>query len=284
MAALVCAPSSQPDPALIDRALARVQAHIEVEEASRSIVRRFRPSGLRLADIGSIAALFLIGASVVWPVLTTIRDQSRRATCLANLGSTAAALASYAGAHRDSLPMAAASLDGRPWWNTGRDPAHSNSANLFQLHRAGYVPLAALACPGNPNAVTADASPDSRDWRSLDEISYSYQIMFGPQRPAWNNPGAVVLADRSPVILAAVRGQAVSPLANAPNHAGAGQHVLLTDGSVRWLRSPILDTGDNIWLPRPVERRIDLIRTARGLPPLSGTETPADASDAFLGP
>src|SRR5690606_33034858 len=152
---------------------------------------RRRGLGVRLADLASVAAVVLIGAGLVLPVLSAVREQARRAACLTNLGSTASAMSSYAHSNRDSLPMATASLGGGHWWDVG-SPRSSNSANLYTLARDGYVTLATLACPGNPSAPTRVPSPDARDWRRLEEISYSYQIMFGP-RPAWNGPHRVVI-------------------------------------------------------------------------------------------
>jgi hypothetical protein len=272
---------------LSDRVLSRIEADAERQRVDMSIqfAHERRSRGVRLSDFASVAAVLMVGVAVVWPVLSALRDQSRRAVCLANLGSTGSAMAAYAGSNRDALPIATASLGGGRFWDVGAQTPHSNSANLFTLARDGYVSLASLACPGNPYAPTKVRDPAARDWQSIEEVSYSYQIMFGPSRPRWNSPQSIaVLADRSPVILRMARHEPADPFANAPNHAAAGQHLLFTDGSVQWLRSPVLPNGDNIWLPRGLERRIDEAR--RGLPPgaLSGTETPDDTGDVFLGP
>ncbi|MBL9031856.1 MAG: hypothetical protein JNM80_09125 [Phycisphaerae bacterium] len=273
--------------ALADRTLARVQAEIDRRESALDLdqIRR-RRTGIRLSDLLSVAAVVLLGMSVALPVLSAVREQGRRALCLGNLGTTAAALSAYAHANRDSMPVAAASMGGNDWWSVGRGIDRSNSANLFALSRAGYVPLSSLACPGNPLAPTAPASADATDWRRLEEVSYSYQIMFGPTRPTWQDPAnAVVLADRSPVVLRAVAGHAVNPLENAPNHLSAGQHVLRTDASAAWASSPVLKNGDNIWLPRAIEIRLDF-GSGRNRPATSlrGNELPSAADDTFLGP
>ncbi len=270
---------------LIERTLARVQDHIDHADDGMRIetARSRRGSGLKLADIVSVAAVLLVGCGVLFPVLTSMREQSRRALCKSNLGATAQGMSTYAVANRDSLPVSTASLaPGGTWWDVGKAPT-SNSANLYTLARAGYVPLANLACPGNPAAPTARIQADAQDWRRLEEISYSYQIMFGPQRAGWRGgDSAVVLADRSPVVLAAFRGEAIDPCSNAPNHGGQGQHLLRTDGSVAWAGSPVLSNGDNIWLPRSVEIRMRQL-TGKG-PPLTGNEMPGGADDTFLGP
>jgi hypothetical protein len=268
---------------LLERTLAKVQDHISSGEDRLKLetVRARRSSGLRLADLVSVAAVILIGFGVLFPVLTSMREQSRRALCKSNLGATALGMSTYAGANKDALPVNTASLaPGGTWWDVGNTHS-SNSSNLYTLARAGYVPLADLACPGNPAAPTAKVVADAQDWRKLEEVSYSYQIMFGPH-PVWRSAGpAVILADRSPVVLRAIRGEAVDPCSNAPNHACEGQHLLRTDGTVTWATSPILPNGDNIWLPRAIEVRLQQLM---GKAPLRGNETPSSADDTFLGP
>jgi hypothetical protein len=57
--------------------------------------------------------------------------------------------------------------------------------------------------------------------------------------------------------------------------------MLWNDGSVQWTTTPVLNNGDNIWLPRPIERVLDSLA---GKPmPLEGREMPAP-NDVFLGP
>jgi len=277
-------PTSGGGGSLADRTLARIHAHIEAQRDALRLDSRPRKGGgrLRWADLISVAAMVAIGSAVLMPVVSAARDRNQRTICNANLGQTAVALSTYAGANRDALPMAVAGLGSTPWWDVDPEQPHSNSSNLYTLAREGYLRLASLACPGNPIAPVSQPQTDARDWRRLEEVSYSYQVMFGQSRPAWNTPQrTVVLADRSPVILAAVRHEVVDPLSNAPNHQYRGQHMLWTDGSVQWATAPVLRNGDNIWLPRPIERALD---TLAGKPmPLEGRETPAP-NDVFLGP
>src|SRR5262249_51793433 len=161
-------------------------------------------------------AVVLIGCSVIFPILGSMREKQRIRLCMNNLHNTASALDSYARSNRDSLPMATASLGGGKWWDVAPDSMTSNSSNLYTLARESYTPPASRACPGNRGAPTAPANPQARDWRRLEEISYSYQIMFSPAaRPNWAaGPRTVVLADRSPVVLRASRGQPFDPFAN----------------------------------------------------------------------
>ncbi len=269
---------------LAERTWDRVERESARDAAPIPFERAAHRAPARLADLVSVAALLLIGVSVLWPVLASARQYGRKVACNSRLGSVADAMGAYAGANRDVLPVAAAAFGG-PWWNVGSRETLSNSANLYTLKRTGYSTLESLACPGNTHAPTVCCDPEDRDWRSFEEVSFSYQIMAGPSRTTWRvSPDAVVLADRSPVVIRAKRGEVIDPCENSPNHAGQGQFVLFADGSVRWLSSPERESGDNIWLPRPLEQ---LIRTLEGRPrlePIRGTEAPADPADAFVGP
>jgi len=224
-----------------------------------------------------------LGFSVVALALKNISHRGQGASCLNHFRTTASAMSAYAGTHRDQLPMATASLGGGRWWNVDPERPTSNSANLFELARGSYTDVSTLSCPGNRHAPTVMWDENARDWRSIQEVSYSYQIMFGPERPRWTpTQRAVVLTDRSPVVLRAYRGERVDPEANSPNHNGKGQHMLFTDGSAEWARSPVMEDGDNIWLPRAIERVLEGARGGRiGL---EGTETPDSAMDVFVGP
>lgn len=267
--------------------VARTMAGIEQSSAPAEEGYRFvTASGRnRWADLLSVAAVMLLAASVLWPVLSTVRDSARRTLCESNMRGVAHALGAYTGEHDDTLPMATAGFGGGTWWNVGRDPGHSNSANLYTLAREHYLGLGELACPGNPMAITAPRSPEARDWASLDELSYSYRVMARPERELWGSPSQlVIVADRSPVILRAVRGQTIYPVESSPNHRARGQHGLFADGSARWLETPVLPSGDNIWLPKPLEVLIDIAARRQGLKPLLGTEAPADRQDSFVGP
>lgn len=268
---------------LVERTIARVRAVGQSAEQSY----RFRPvaSRARWSDLLSAAAVLLIAGSVLWPVLSTVREGARRAVCESNLSLVSHALGGYTADHDAMLPMVNAGFGGSTWWQVGQDPSKSNSANLYTLARQHYLGLEALACPGNPRAATAPRSPDAMDWSSFDELSYSYRVMARAERDLWGSPTElVVVADRSPVIIRAVHGQTIFPFESSPNHDGRGQHGVFADGSARWLESPVLPSGDNIWLPKPIEIMIDAVSRRAGLDPLQGTEAPADRQDSFVGP
>jgi len=259
---------------------------------------RINSGGFRFADLVSVAAVLLIGTSVVWPMLATLRGHQQRLACGTNMSSVATAMGLYTGDFQGHLPVASAGLGGS-WWDVGGGPGRSNSANLFRLPKLGYASLGDLACPGNANALCATScKPEAEDWGCITELSYSYQVMSGP-RPQWQGDRpTVILADGSPVTRKLREGKPWSMTQNSSNHDGRGQWALMTDGSASWLVSPII-AEDNIWLPgshdnavRTANRAIDSmvkagVKKARGyiaVPLLKGDETAESMNDSFLGP
>jgi hypothetical protein len=267
----------------------------------RGELRRSLGSLSRWANVASVAAVLLIGASVALPVLSAAGSQARRMACRSNLAGVASAFSSYAGANRDLLPHAPTSAvaEASPWWNVGHEA--SNSRHLYTLARAGYASLTQLACPGNARATTSIA-PQAEDWACLEEVSYSYQLMRGPSRQTLaTGPRRPIMADRSPVVLRAVRGEAIDPMESSPNHSrSGGQSLLFSDGSVVWTSSPLIErpterlmtaagigvshpAADNIWLPDSKLVLVEVRLSNEGLR-LRGFEVPSSEFDTLLGP
>ncbi len=280
---------------LVTRTLATVQEHIERDEArmemSGSGIEEDAGAGtgfrarFRIADLVTVAAMILIGFGVLAPISSAVQGYSRRMECQSNLSAAGIGFGLYAGSNKDALPMASSSSVGRKWWFVGKGPDQSNAANLYTLVRTGNAKVADLACAGNAHAVSEDERTDAMDWGRLEEVSYSFQNLFAAERPKWSGQSrTIVLADRSPVILKAVRGQLIDPVENSPNHGGRGQAALFSDGSVEWLRTPVLENGDNIWLPGRVEQMIRARTQPRSAEPLNGDENPAGLDDVFVGP
>jgi hypothetical protein len=276
---------------LVDRTVARVEDWRR--SGSRRLVFEPAPESRRIGwrDIVSVAAMLLLGTSVVWPMVAAARDAAQRTGCTGRLGTVAAAMGSYANDWRGSMPLAVTEMTGVPWWAVQPTKPVANSANLFTLPRTGYSRLGELACGGNRTACRQnEAATGAWDWRNLGEVSYSFQIMLTRERPSWlgtrgGSGRQAVLADRSPVVLRAVRGEWVYPLENSPNHGGRGQNVVFTDGSVEWHTTPIVGQ-DNIWLPAFIEAAIrQALQNDRWVrqQPLRGVELP-QGRDVFMGP
>lgn len=271
--------------ALIDRTFQAVQS----AERAQAKALRFDDHAeagaprFRLADLISVAATLLILASVAIPAFNGAARYREQSLSMANMQTAARAFGTYAGANADMLPMASAGFGGS-WMDVG-NPNRSNSANLYTLPREGYLRLDDLASPSNPSAPRGTPEAGAMDWKSMEEISYSYRIMSnGGLRLHVVVPTTtrvVVMADRSPVTLRVARNEYVYPEENTPNNQGRGQHVLRLDGSSLWSKSPVID-GDNIWLPRQIEEIIREVRSRMGV--IQGNEMPASETDAFVGP
>lgn len=267
--------------AVMDRlSVARV---IKFPNAQPNESKRIRA---RLADIVSIAAVLLLGFSLLWPVFSTARGYARQERCTANLGNIAQALDAYESDYRGALPRATASFGGR-WWDVG-EVRRSNSANLVVLPRAGYTTLENLACPGNPGACAEARVVEVGDWQRLDEVSYSYRLLDANSVAPTKDPMTIVMADASPVIRRARAGLPVFPLENSANHDGAAQTALRMDGSAIRLSTPLY-RGDNIWLPAYIEAALKQIAgqvrqgVMQGKIEIRGDEIPADG-DIMLAP
>lgn len=265
----------------VDAALARVQSDMDAQSRRLRLDPVERPGfstpGFRWRELGAIAAMLLIGAGIFWPMVGGIRTETRRAMGQANMQQASIGFGLFGADHDERLPALDPQGNEGLWWQVGT-PAKSHSANLYTLVRTSYVPIGALASPGNPYAPTEVADEDARDWRSSQEVSYSYQL-FGkivPRLGLTDGAPRMLLADRSPVVERSRLGLPVDPNANSSNHAGLGQFVLLSNGHVRFLRTPTLDGVDNIWLPGRLERT--------GQTRVIGTELPTSRSDAFVGP
>lgn len=237
---------------------------------------------ITLRDAVAVASVVLLLSAVALPIVSAVRFEGQRAMCLTHLGDAAEGLGLYTADHADQLPMATAGFGGS-WIRVGEDPARSNSANLYTMGRTGYVPFEVLACPANDHAAGFEPAPGAMDWDRVERVSFSYQILPGAARPTWMLPsGSVVLTDRSPVVLNIVRGEPIEAEANSPNHRAKGQYVLRLDGSVSWSPGPVLQGGDNLWLPRRIEMMLHSARSRVGL--VSGADLPDSPEDAFVGP
>jgi len=267
------------DDDLVERTMRRVR----VAASPAALDRPSLPlpgAGFRMPDLVAVAAMLLIGLSILWPTVGALRFNAMQAACQTGLANAGVGFALYGAEHRGRRPAREGSIPAAlpgasAWWQVG-SPAHSHSANLFVLVKQGYVDQRDLACEGNRFAPIGLDIHRHEDWRSAEEVSYSYQLFSPGRRGHTLSSRAVLLTDRSPLVLRAMLDEAADPESRSPNHDGTGQNVLFGDRTVRWLVRPVTPWGDNFWLPRSVSTDGPVL--------LNGTEAPADADDAFVGP
>ncbi len=233
-------PVEDGDDTLVHATLARIDRHEDQLSARMAFgsaadsQEQGRRRRIRLPDFISIAAVILIGFSVVWPVSSHLRQRSIDLGCANNLRLLGVGFGNYASDYDSAMPVAMANLGPEMSWDKIR-----NVVNLNPLVNGGYCELAHLSCPGHAD---------------LDGESYSYQWMMHGERPTWGvHRVTIVLGDRNPVIDAALSGRNIPPLSMSINHSGRGQNTLGSDGATLWLMDPVVGSNnDYIWLPRGV--------------------------------
>ncbi len=246
-----------------------------------------RTLGFDWRQLATAAAVFLIGATLLIPVMSRQQADSRRVAGMGNLRKAGEAMSAYAAANLGQMPRGDI-RPGTPWFKVGQTPSDnnkyipSNSAHLYRLVTKGFIDdVNILACPENEHALRHNPGEGYVDWTGPEAVSFSYQNQFTPQLLRLeDNPTMAVLADRNP-LFEVHDGQIVfnpdtSFLAPSRAHRGLGQNVLSADGTVRWQTIPTIPgsnglTSDNFW-------------AASGIDYYTGTETQTDVSDSFLVP
>ena len=250
-------PVEEADELLVDATMVRIDQH-EREQRSRMRLGAVRETlaarRLRMPDFISVAAIILIGISVVWPIMHQIRTQSVDLECRDRMRALGGAFTAYATDYAGELPMMTAGADLSGWSRTVR-----HVENLTPLVEMGYCEHGHLNCPGNcaEHGHGHEAAPANS--RIVSGFSYRLPATSNGRTPALGTErhSVALLGDRNPLVdvvrgVDAQNGRWIGSLTISFNHGGRGQNILLSDGSVLWMTSPVLDQPgaiDNIWLP-----------------------------------
>ncbi|MBI1369921.1 MAG: hypothetical protein GC162_14860 [Planctomycetes bacterium] len=237
----------------------------------------FGPLRVDMRELVATAAMFLIGVSLLWPMLSSVRSTARQVACQANLAGAGMGLISYAADNRGSMPATKSRL-GSPWWLTNQfdeqGNALSNSAHLFVAVRDGYVTLKLLSCSENPEAPES-LPTDARDWPTFASASFSFQNQYSRNKASLEGgPLIAILADKNPFFETGHYRMGLARDTSSFNHgADGGQNVLMTNGQVTWLDNPHLANDDNIFHAGD-----------EGFDNYTGLEGPTSVDDSFLVP
>jgi hypothetical protein len=234
-----------PPPGLASRTL----AFVAQAPANSPTTLDYIPSRVpfRWADFAVAASIFIAGTLTLMPAVQRSRERMNQAGCVFNLKQIGDSLGQYATIH-PSYPAPPG------------DRADADSG-LFaaMLRGAGLLPdVAVLDCPYNGRNDLAEARKltsfeQAEKLRETDPARYSkmvgwdygynpgYRHASGRVGPISARPASLigVVADQPPddVLMGDVD-------QNSPNHYGAGQNVLYSDGGVRWLRSRLVGPDD----------------------------------------
>lgn len=238
--------------------------------------------GFRWRELVTVAAVLMIGVSLLWPAVEQMRGNARQVACANNLAVAGGSLGRYAADHDNLMPRGNVK-PGAVWWNVGHDSdsaqhVQSNSAHLYILVRSGYIDADTLCCPDNPWAVEHLDSA-RHDWPHAAAVSYSYQNQYTAKAIRLDQlPHMAILADKNPLFAKRSDGGAglayradLDPASPSDFHNRRGQNILTSSGRVMWTTQPIGPNGDNVWL-------------IRGVQAYRGVETPQEADDSFLVP
>lgn len=236
-------PVTAPDPSLADATLAR----IAIADREREERMRIRPAAAarpfvqgRWRELVAVACVVLVAMSIVFPMLDGLRDLHGASRCADNMNKLASALDTYHGDFR-AMPIAAGfgpDLSALRSWNE-----YSGARHLSVLSDAGYCGAECVACTNNA----------ARE---------GYAMQAHSPKAGWSWRGAAripIVSDRNPVIDLTRRGKPIGQhTLNSVEHGGEGQNMLFTDGSVEFVRSPLLMLPafgglpaheENLWLP-----------------------------------
>ncbi len=271
---------------LTNRTLQAIRANQQRQRFSQQVQMLAEPRrslGVNWHQLLTAAAVFIIGTSLLMPVMQRQQADSRRITGAANMAMTGRAMASYAAANQGQMPRGNNTRPGMVWWespNANRQSAHSNSAHLYRLVRNGYIQADDMSCPENTYAKRTHLTNAHFDWTGPRAVSFSYQNQYTDRAIRLDEAGDMaVLADRNPLYQIQhnhfVFDQSTPMNAPSRAHRGTGQNVLAANGSASWRVLPTVDPfgddQDNIW-------------AANGIDFYTGTESPASPFDSMLVP
>lgn len=274
----------EPPAAIVDDTMARIrQRHRTDALVAREGLRRRRRGGLPVREIVAVAASLALLASVLVPLFRRTVRLGTAERCAEQVGRIGQAMAVYADANNQYLPVAGTSHAGAAphWLPSATRPAVSNSEGLFKLISAGLAGQSLFQCPAARNDApkTFAMTAGMIDFPQGRFIDYSYQHTLGPSSIRRSDPtlavvadSMAILADSTPVFQA---GRFLPDRVGAQagdNHSGRGQNVLYLDMHAQWSRNAAAGVmGDNIYL-------VD------GIDTYSGDEAPAGPTDSFLLP
>jgi hypothetical protein len=179
---------------------------------------------------------------------------------------------------------------GAPWWKVGYQGQenHSNTRGTWQLVQQGYVPIDQFSCPGRRESgeMPADATQVAgyNDFPDRVYIQYSTRLVCPKASQSDSSQTRVLLSDRNPISeqLPSSYDDALHLrlsrdllTANSTSHSGRGQNVLLSDGSVHFVRqrrTPFSE--DDIYTLAEMSDGSEM----------TGCEVPSCETDAFLVP
>ncbi|WP_152049834.1 DUF1559 family PulG-like putative transporter [Tautonia marina] len=242
----------EPPSDLAARTTARMLRH-----ADEPRILEFAPSRprMRWVDVGVAAAVMLIGMMSLVPAVRHQQQSVDKLICTDNLRQIGLAMNQYAATHQ-SFPYVDPAC---PASYVGSAYVLLNEVGLLHDHRTLDCPCDGEPIPtrGLPRFAELLDQEQHGPGSCREDLRVDYAYHLGNLHPEtkrliplpFNVENRVPLvADQPPFRLDTAKGSAsnggVILVGNSPNHAGAGQNVLFTDGRVEWRRTRWVSSSD----------------------------------------
>ncbi len=245
--------------------LAYVAAHTALPPETPEQQGHRRPF-ISLPELFALAACVALFLSVYFPMMSTSKAQRQQIACGTHLASLSQGLQTYARANDGFLPRA----DGAVNVNWLQTPQRQHWRPLIQ---GRFVAPRSLFC----DTTTGERYDEATVRRNVDAFLSDQGIRFYNVQHANAGGSRLNLRFRMPLaadpnpMFADGRVDPAGQASNSPAHGGRGQNVLFNDGSVEFLKTPLVAPADNIWRAEDVDR-------------YTGREAPQSATDSFLIP
>ncbi len=244
-----------------------------------------------IADLATVAAVFLAVLSLAFPTFGKLRQVAWKNGCEARMGTVGAGMATYVSDHNGQMPLVqSASQSDSPWWKVGDQGKEnqSNTRHIWLLVKGDYVPGKNFLCPGRKDGkAVAEVTREVGkflDFPAREAINFSFVYMCETRSKRSLTSKDVILADLNPVFehifdqSANLENDSFGKLEvnddilkmMSTSHAGKGQNILFGGGSVIFFKERIVN-GDDIY-------------TIDGASFYSGREKPCSIDDTFLIP
>jgi len=179
-----------------------------VRQASQPSGVEFKPAARKifsLREVFAAAASVAVIVALSFSYANRARFEARRLQCQANLGAVSKGITAYANEFPDQLPYVALP-SGAGWYEPATGKFYR--PHLFLLVKRNFVRPGDLICPGtNHRAVPADVIYDLDDFPANNNVSFSFQNLFGDDRFTPQQrlrrvrlaPAMPIMADRAPM-------------------------------------------------------------------------------------
>ena len=268
------------------------------------VSRRFRRTGIALADLLVVAALIPLACSLLIGCYRTRCTGSNRVQCSSNLRQIGQALLIYSNDAKGPYPRSTY-VPGEtvtPTWGTQTEP-NDVSAALYLLLRTQDITSEVFICPSS-NAEPWDFGRAPRNvmswsnWEGRDgvrkQLSYSYANPYPDDAAAKLgyklnnslgaefavaadiNPGTTGDAGQNVLAVTSTSNARDMKRGNSVNHDGDGQNVLYGDGHVEFQTNPFCGVQRDMIYARRAG--------ASGFASSAVVDSPYDANDSVLLP